>query len=119
MDGLSGVASVIAVVYIAAKVASLCYQYSVEVKAAKDDIESQLSTTRTLPDSLQRCFQELTELEAASQAKLGPSRRRKAMQRFDFRALKWPITSKEVEKTVQNLEKYGHAFSLALQVDQT
>jgi hypothetical protein len=144
MDGLSGVASVIAVVDISAKIASLCYQYSVEVKHAKGDIErlhrkvndtknvleklqqllekqdeSQLSTTRTLPDSLQRCFQELTELEATLQAKLEPSGRRKAMQRFGFRALNWPFTSKEVEKTVQNLEKYEHTFSLALQVDQT
>ncbi|KAF1978708.1 hypothetical protein BU23DRAFT_449943 [Bimuria novae-zelandiae CBS 107.79] len=144
MDGLSGAASVIAVVDIAAKVASLCYQYSVGVKHAKGDIKrlhrkvndtknvlgklqqllekqdkSQLCTTRTLPDSLQSCFQELTKLEATLQAKLEPSGRRKAMQRFGFRALKWPFTSKDVEKTVQNLEKYGHTFSLALQVDQT
>ena len=155
MDGLSGAASVIAVVDISAKVASLCFQYSVAVKDAKRDIgrlqkkvtdiknvleklrqlldeqdESRLSTTRTLaqakqsptaslPGSLQRCLQELTELEATLQAKLEPSGRRKAMRRFGFRALKWPLTSKEVEKTVQSLEKYGHTFSLALQVDQT
>lgn len=144
MDGLSGAASVIAVVDKSAKVMSLCYQYSVEVKHAKGDIErlqqkvkdtknvleklqqllekqdeSQLPTTRTLPDSLQKCFQELTELEATLQAKLEPSGRRKAMQRFGLRALKWPFTSKDVERTVQNLEKYGHTFSLALQVDQT
>ena len=98
MDGLSGAASVIAVIDISAKVASLCLQYSTEVKNAKRDVErlhckvndtknvleklqqllekqdeSQLSTTRTLPDSLQRCFKELTELEATLQAKLEPS----------------------------------------------
>jgi hypothetical protein len=39
MDGFSGAASVIAVVDVSAKVASLCYQYSIEVKHAKDDIE--------------------------------------------------------------------------------
>jgi hypothetical protein len=39
MDGLSGAASVIAVIDISAKIASLCYQYSVAVKDAKDDIE--------------------------------------------------------------------------------
>ena len=39
MDGLSGAASVIAVVDISAKIISLCYQYSVAVKEAKDDIE--------------------------------------------------------------------------------
>ncbi|KAF2732279.1 hypothetical protein EJ04DRAFT_470504, partial [Polyplosphaeria fusca] len=144
MDGLSGAASVIAVVDISAKVVSLCYKYSVEVKHAKDDIErlrrkvndtknvleklqqlldkqgkSHLPTINTLLDPLQRCSQELKELEATLQAKLEPSGRRKAMQRVGLRALKWPLTSKEVEKTVYNLEKYGHTFSLALQVDQT
>lgn len=144
MDGLSGVASVIAVVDMAAKVASLCFQYSVEVKHAKGDIErlhrkvndtknvleklqqlldkqgtSHLSTANTLLDSLQRCSQELKELEATLEANLEPSGHRKAIRRFGFRALKWPLMSKEVEKTVQNLEKYGHTFSLALQVDQT
>ncbi|KAF2681098.1 hypothetical protein K458DRAFT_392325 [Lentithecium fluviatile CBS 122367] len=144
MDGLSGAASVIAVVDISAKVASLCYQYSVEVKHAKSDIErlyrkvndtktilkklqqllekqdeSQLPTTRTLSDSLQKCFQELTKLEATLQANLKPSSFRKAMKPLGLRALKWPFKSKDVEKTVQNLEKYGHTFSLALQVDQT
>ncbi|KAF1948113.1 hypothetical protein CC80DRAFT_486595 [Byssothecium circinans] len=143
MDGLSGAASVIAVVDMSAKVASLCFQYSIEVKHAKGDIErlyrkvnetknvleklqqllrqdeSQLSTTRTLLDPLQRCYQELKYLEDNLKAKLEPGLGRKAMQRFGMRALKWPLTSKEVEKAVQNLEKYGNTFSLALQVDQT
>lgn len=134
----------IAVIDISAKVATLCYQYSVKVKDAKDDIErlqrkvndtknvleklqqlldkqgqSQLPTIRTLNDSPQKCFQELTELEGTLRTNLEPSGHRKAMRRFGFRALKWPFTSKEVEKTVQNLEKYEHTFSLALQVDQT
>ncbi|KAI2475126.1 hypothetical protein Ptr902_13251 [Pyrenophora tritici-repentis] len=38
MDGLSGAASVIAVVDISVKISSLCYQYSVAVKDAKNDI---------------------------------------------------------------------------------
>jgi hypothetical protein len=144
MDGLSGAASVIAIVDISAKVASLCFQYSAAVKHAKGDIErlqrkvndiknvleelqrlldkqdkSQLSTTCTLLDPLQKCSQELEGLEAKLKVKLEPSRGRKAMQRFGIRALKWPLTSKEVGETVENLEKYGNAFSLALQVDQT
>ncbi|EMD67547.1 hypothetical protein COCSADRAFT_111408 [Bipolaris sorokiniana ND90Pr] len=144
MDPLSGAASVIAVIDISAKVASLCFQYSVEVKHAKGDIErlhqkvndiynvleklrqllgkqhkSQLSTIRSLLDPLQRCSQELERLKATLQAKLKPSQSRKAMQRFGIRALKWPLTSKEVENTVRNLETYGNTFSLALQVDQT
>jgi len=144
MNGLSEAASVIAVVDISAKVASLCLQYSVQVKQAKGDIErlyqkvndtknvlqelqqlldkqgkSRLPTTSTLLDPLQRCSQELKELEATLQAKLKPSGRRKAMQRLGLRALVWPLTSKEVEKAVQNLENYEHTFNLALQVDQT
>jgi hypothetical protein len=39
MDGVSGAASVITIIDISAKVASLCYQYSVEVKHAKGNIK--------------------------------------------------------------------------------
>jgi septal ring factor EnvC (AmiA/AmiB activator) len=140
MDGLSGAASIIAVVDISAKVASLCFQYSVAVKNANTDIErlrkkvtdiknvldvvqrlldkqdkSQLSTTRKLLDSLKECHQQLQGLKA----QLEPGKGRKVMQRFGFRALKWPFTSKEVEKIVVSLEQYEHTFTLALQVDQT
>ncbi|KAF2625753.1 hypothetical protein BU25DRAFT_473202 [Macroventuria anomochaeta] len=71
MEGLSGIASVIAVIDISAKIAALCYQYSIA-----------------------------------------------AMSRFGVRALKWPFTSKQVEKIVFDMEGYEHAFTLALQVDQ-
>ena len=39
MDGISGAASIIAVVDISAKIASLCFQYSVAVENAKEDIK--------------------------------------------------------------------------------
>jgi hypothetical protein len=39
MDGLSGAASVIAVIDISAKIGSLCFQYSKAVKEAKDGIK--------------------------------------------------------------------------------
>jgi len=140
MDGLSGAASVIAVVDMSTKVASLCFQYSVAVKDAKGDIErlqkkvtdiktvvqevqklldkqdkSQLFTTRKLLNSIEECHQQLQRLKA----QLEPGRGRKAMQRVGFRSLKWPFTSKQVEKMVVSLEQYEHTFSLALQVDQT
>ncbi|KAF5851816.1 hypothetical protein GGP41_000555 [Bipolaris sorokiniana] len=140
MDGLSGAASVIAVVDISTKIASLCYQYSVAVKDAKDDIErvrrkvsdithilekikqlfdgqdkTRLSTTKGLSNSLKQCLEELKSLEA----KLDPGKTRKTMSRFGFRALKWPFTSKQVDKVILNLEGYEQTFSLALQVDQT
>ncbi|KAF7514113.1 hypothetical protein GJ744_004438 [Endocarpon pusillum] len=140
MDGLSGAASVIAVVDISAKITSLCFQYIVAVKDAKDDIErlqrtvvsiknaleqvqqlldkqsaSLFSATHKLLDSLEECRQQLTRLES----QLEPRKTRKAMQRFGLRALKWPFTRKEVQKIVSSLEKYEQTFSLALQVDQT
>lgn len=139
MDGLSGAANVIAVIDISAKIVSLCLQYSKAVKDAKDDIErvqrkisdithileqikqlldiqdkTRLSTTR-LFSSLAKCLKELENL----QLKLEPEKGRKTMSRIGFRALKWPFTSKHVDRIVVNLEGYEQTFSLALQVDQT
>jgi hypothetical protein len=140
MDGLSAAANVIAVVDISAKIASLCFQYSVAVKNAKKDIgrlqrkvndikdvlgevqqlldgrdKTRLSATNKLLDSLKECFLQLEELKT----QLEPGKTRKAMSQFGVRALKWPFTSKEVEKIVASLERYEQTFSLALQADQT
>ena len=143
MDGLSGAASVIAVIDISAKVASLCFQYSVAVKDAKsgigrlqqkvtniksilEDLQqlvdkqgSQLPSTHRLLESLNECQQQLQGLEGRLKANLEPSGHRKAMRTLGFRALKWPFTSKEVEKVIQYLESCGNTFNHALQVDQT
>ena len=140
MDGLSGAASVIAVIDISAKIASLCFQYSTEVKNAKKDIECiqqkvtdikdvlegvkqlldgpnrlQLPATHKLWNSLQKCLLELQELEI----KLDPGKARKTISRLGIRALKWPFTSKKAEKIITTLEGYEQTFGLALQVDQT
>ena len=140
MDGLSGAASVIAVIDLSAKIATLCFQYSLAVKDAKEDIErlqrkvsdiknilgevrqlldeqdkTLLSATYKLSDSLNRCFQQLEELST----QLEPRSKRKMMSRLGVRALKWPFTSKEVEKHIANLEKYEQTYNLALQADQT
>jgi hypothetical protein len=140
MDGLSGAASVIAVIDMSAKIASLCFQYSIAVKDAKDDIErvqrevgdithilekikqvldrqgkTRLSTTHGLFDSLSQCLRELEDLKV----KLEPGKTRKTMSRIGVRALKWPFTSKQVDKIVSILKGYEQTFSLALQVDQT
>jgi hypothetical protein len=135
MDGLSGAASVIAVVDLSAKIASRCFQYSVAVKNAKEDIgrlrgevsrigdvlggakkllegpeEMCLLTSQTLSDSLKGCSVQLEKLNR----RLELSNTRKAMSRLGVRALKWPFTSKEVEKIVADLERYKQTFSLAL-----
>jgi hypothetical protein len=140
MDGLSGAASVIAVIDISAKIAALCFQYSIAVKDAKSDIErierkvsdikrvlksikklldgprtARLSATHSLFKSLQQCLLELQELEKV----LKPGKTRKTMSRFGVRALKWPFTSKQVESIISSMEGYEQTFTLALQVDQT
>ena len=140
MDGLSAAASIAAIVDISAKIASLCFQYSVAVKDAKKDIDclqrtvtdiknileeveqlldrqdkTRLSTTHKLSDSLKECHQQLQRLKA----QLEPGKTRKAMHRFGVRVLKWPFTNKQVEKIVASFKKYEQTFSLALQVDQT
>ena len=139
MDGLSGPASVIAVIDISIKITLLCFQYSTAVKDAKKDIErvqrrlgditrvlekikellnrrdkTRLSITCELFTSLKQCLRELEELKA----ELEPRKTHKAMSRFGVRALKWPFTSKQVEKIVSSLEGYKQTFTLALQVDQ-
>ncbi|KAI9764351.1 MAG: hypothetical protein M1840_008489 [Geoglossum simile] len=116
MAGLSESTSVIAIVNISAKITSLCFQYLMEVKGAKNDIEhlqrkvadiwgilkkirqllggrdkAQLSTTSQLSDSLEKCLGELKVLKA----ELEPEKARKTMSQF------------------------GEAFARALQVDQT
>lgn len=140
MDGLSGAASVIAVIDLSAKVTSLCFQYSAAVKNAKKDIEllqrkvsdikdvfgqvkqlldgrgeTLLLATHNLSDSLKGCLLELEELKA----QLEPGKTRKSMSRFGVRALQWPFTSKEVEMHVVRLERYQQTYTLALQADQT
>jgi hypothetical protein len=140
MDGLSGAASVIAVIDMSAKITALCFQYSIAVKDAQNDIErikkkvgdikhilesikelldgshkARLSTTHGLFKSLKQCLWELQELNE----ELEPGKARKTMSRFGVRALKWPFTSKQVERIISSMEGYEQTFTLALQVDQT
>jgi hypothetical protein len=140
MEMVAEAASVIAVIELSAKVASLCFQYSTAVKNAKSDIEhlqrvanslkttledarqllespnrARLPTSQKLHDWLAGCSSQLTELER----KLYPSKRRKVMSKVGFRALKWPFTSQDVHNIIKKLEKYQQTFSLCLNIDQT
>lgn len=125
---------------ISAKIASLCFQYSVAVKEAKADIQrvqrelgditgvlekiqqildgpnkARLSVSHELFGSLKRYLLELQEIKAT----LEPGKTRKAMSRLGARALKWPFTNKQIEKVVSGLEQYKQTFTLALQVDHS
>ena len=140
MDGVSSTASVIAVIDVSAKVVALCFQYSVAVKNASNDVQrlqekvkdiriilerlklqlersdgARLSATSQLTKSLEGCQKSLQGLKI----QLEPGKTLKAMNRLGVRALKWPFKSKEIEKIVTDLEKHQQAFSLSLQIDQT
>ena len=140
MDGLSGAASVVAVIDLSAKIIALCFQYSTAVKDARKDIvrlqrkvndikdvfeqvrqlldgrdKTLPLPTHDLSNSLKECLLQLEELIT----QLEPGKTRKAMSRIGVRALKWPFTSKEVEKLVASLESYEQIYTLALLTDQT
>ncbi|RYP18641.1 hypothetical protein DL767_009786 [Monosporascus sp. MG133] len=119
-EGLGVAASAIAVIDLSAKVASLCLQYSKDVKHAKDDIiriheevirlkntstdvqnlvnsprGAKLKTSQKLGDTLKDSQSQLERLEH----ELTPSKGRQAMKQFGFRALKWLFKSGS-DKTV-------------------
>lgn len=140
MEGLGGAASVITVIELSAKVASVCVQYSRGVKHAAEDIDRLQGEVKSLQDVLQHVKQLLdgsngaqmsasprlskeidgsrSELTALDQ-RLNSSKSRKAMRRVGFRALKWPFESKAVYEIIGRLERRKQSISLALQVDQT
>lgn len=142
MDGLSAAASIFAVIDISVKIASLCSQYAAAVKHAKKDIErlkkkiidiervlegikqlldgrdkALLETTHKLSNSLEECLRQLEDLE--KQLEPEPGKTHKSMRKVHLQALKWPFTSKQVDKIVADLERYERTFCHALQVDQT
>lgn len=130
MDGLSAVASIVAVIQIAAEVAKLCGGYLHDVKHARQDIERMKAKTLALHDVLERlnntsesnidrpaiqqCFQDLKSLEE----KLDPKKKNHAPTKYFWaRALKWPFSSKEVNETMKALEGYLTIFNMALQIN--
>ncbi|KAL4724496.1 hypothetical protein ACLX1H_007937 [Fusarium chlamydosporum] len=140
MAEVLGVASsVIAVVDLSAKVFSLCLQYYREVKNAKVDIEKlreEVATFQTTAKELQtlvegprgkelKVSQQLTTAIKDGRSRLEdlekqlqPSTRRKRMSRLGIHAIKWPFESKEVKRTIEDLERYRGSISLALNIDQ-
>ncbi|KAL6893443.1 hypothetical protein GGI43DRAFT_413354 [Trichoderma evansii] len=139
MEGLGIAANIIAVADLSAKLLSLFFQYSREVKNAKNDIsrlsnevknfkkasasiqqlingphELKLQASRKLCDAVDEGLLRLQELEQS----LRPRRHQKAMSRAGIRALRWPFQSKDVERAIRDLAHSREAISLALQVDQ-
>jgi hypothetical protein len=140
MDVLSVAANILAVVELSAKVASLCAQYCSSVKNAKEDITrlqgvvenlndvfkdchnlldgphgSKLESSQKLRNALKESSSYLNDL--ASKLELGGGR--KTMSRLGIRALRWPFTSKEVDRIISGLKQSKENVTLAMQIDQT
>jgi hypothetical protein len=139
MDVLSVAANIIAVVELSAKVASLCAQYCSSVKNAKEDITRLQGVVENLNDVFKDCHNLLNgphgpKLESsqrlrnalkesssylnnlASKLELGGGR--KTMSRLGLRALRWPFTSKEVDRIISGLKQGKENITLAMQIDQ-
>jgi hypothetical protein len=140
MDGLNAAASIVAVVELSAKVASLCAQYCSSVKNAKEEIKRLQGVVENLNDVLKDCNNLLDgpngpKLESsqklrnalkessshlkclASKLELGIGR--KTMSHLGIRALRWPFTSKDVDKIISSLKQSKENVALAIQIDQT
>jgi len=142
MDGLSAVASVIAVIQISAQVFDLCRTYYLNVKDARKDIQRLRNEVNSLQDilvnvadlanetqspllqtlglinqrdgPLAQCRLELTALLAKLDPGEGTSKVKLAL-----RSLKWPLHSKEIDLVLLAIGRYKSSFALALSTDQT
>jgi hypothetical protein len=140
MDGLSVAANIIAAVELSAKIASLCAQYCSSVKNAKEDITRLQGVVENLNDVFKDCRNLLDgphgpKLESSQKLrnalkesspylnnlanKLELGRGRKTMSRLGIQALRWPFTSKEVDRIISGLNQSKENVALAMQIDQT
>ena len=139
MVGLGEAASVVAVIQISERILSLCTKYYLKVRDAKEDIKrlqgeveglrdvlkkvlelvegpgaARLPTSGLLAGRIQQCSSELQDLGN----RLDPAQKG-AMKRLGFRALKWPFTGEDVNKSIAMLERHKTTLNLALNADQT
>ena len=135
MDGLSTAVTVATLLEISAKIIPACYEYYQKVKSARSDIERLRlevlvfeDTTKKLLDlsqsphgrklaigepvavSLEKCTELLKDLEQKLQ--------RGTMRKFGFRAFKWPLSSKEMDKTIATLKRHELTFNTVLGLNQ-
>ena len=133
-------ASALAVIELSAKVATLCLQYSNDVKGARDDIarlQKEITNLQALSESVKGLLDgpHKERLEASQQLRdnlngsrlqlerlnneLTPSKERQVMRRVGLRALKWPFKAQDVEDEVKSLGRSMRHISDTLQVIQT
>ncbi|KAF2183567.1 hypothetical protein K469DRAFT_635181 [Zopfia rhizophila CBS 207.26] len=130
---------IIAVVQLSAKIVSLLSEYSSDVSHAREDISrlrdevaaldlvltkvqklaegpeaARLPTLNLLVETIKQTSPELDGLLN----KLSPGRTRKTMKRIGFRALKWPLERKDLDRFVTVLERQKCTIITALNTDQ-
>jgi hypothetical protein len=140
MDGFSSAASVIAVIQLTGSIVKICGSYIQEAKDARNQVmflqrtvaglesvlhklrellqepcDTKLCTSSSLVNNISDCLSRLEGLKE----KIDPVRGKPMMRRLGIRALKWPLKRTEVDKIIQDLERYKSSFILSLQVDQT
>ena len=141
MDGLSAVTAALAVIQTAWQAYDLCRTYYSEVKEARSDIQhlrEEMVSLETIlisisdlaqnPDSgissridhlaqkdgpLQQCQELLEKLVV----KLNIGDGKNGMRKFGMRALKWPLSSKDIEKLLTSIDRHKATFSVALIAD--
>ncbi|CAI7611957.1 unnamed protein product [Penicillium viridicatum] len=140
MEGISAAANVVGVIQLAGSIAKICGGYLREVKNARNDIVTLQQTVTDLElivERLNKCLQGPcgttlalssglvrgiaschSDLETLKKS-IDPGKGKDVMRRFGIRALRWPIDRREVDKSIQNLERYKSSFILFLQIDQT
>ncbi len=142
MEALGSAASVIAVLELSAKLASLCLQYLSALKNAKTDIErlrgelgrlnvplegarqllegpngDRLLFSQQVRAGLDGCSSQLGELHRTLETELSKEKGQNMMSKFGLRALKWPFKTKDIDRIISTIERYRDTLSAALTVD--
>ncbi|MCJ1347056.1 hypothetical protein MMC31_005277, partial [Peltigera leucophlebia] len=139
MDGLSGAASIIAIIEVCGKVISLCHDYFQDVKHATQEMKefhTKVSNVKFVLEDVQQLFDKLDKTQLLTAYKLSDNLKEnllllqglmkklelgktKAMKPWGVRALVWPFSKSEIIKHIESLCDYQQVYILALQVDTT
>lgn len=141
MEVFGVVTSAITVAQISSKIFLACQDYYLSAKNARADIQRLSSELAELTDVMEAigdmgkisCSNKLSILKTLCKpngaleqcrADLGSLAERLDVgtgdkTRFGLRALKWPFSSKDVDKAIMTIERYKATFNLALTADQT
>lgn len=140
MDGLSSAASVIAVIQLAGSIVKICGRYIRGVKNARDEIfklkqavmglvgvlqelevllQGPYSAKHFISQTLNGPVAECCSTLAALEVMIDPGKGKRVMKKFGLRAWKWPLECTEVDRIIQDIERYKSFFTLSLTIDQT